>query len=102
MTVEVMKELLKNLPKRRGYGNDRKLDMLQTSDKIVSQLHQRLKAYLQCPESRDIDKLLWDCCLDAYRLLIISCNGRLDYIHSQVLDLLKAQSEIHRERFSRR
>ena len=33
MTIEVMKELLKSLPKRSGFGHDRKLDMLQSSNK---------------------------------------------------------------------
>ena len=101
MSVQVMKELLKTLPKRNGLGDDRKLDLLETNHKIVSQLHDRINACLKCPERNDIDKLLWDCCLDALRLLIVSSNGKLSYIHSQVLDLLKAQSEIQRERFSR-
>ena len=101
MTVEVMKELLKSLPKRSGFGHDRKLDMLQSSNKILCQLHQRIKDYFACPHKQDIDKLLWNCCLDVIRLFIVLCEGKIDRVKRYSNTLDAAHKELHAERRSR-
>ena len=98
MTVEVMKELLKTLPKRTGFGHDRKLDMLQSSNKILCQLHQRIKDYFACPHKQDIDKLLWNCCLDAIRLFIVLCEGKMDRVKRYTNTLDEAHSELYPHR----
>ena len=95
MSVKCMIELLKSMPKRNGYGYERKLDMLDTTDRLMSETRQRIADY-NAGVIKDIDKLLWDCAIDAMRIQLVLAQGKVESVLYFSKCLVEAQRELFR------
>ena len=98
MSVKCMIEMLKSMPKRNGWGHDRKLDMLQTTDKLMSESRQRIADY-NAGKIREIDKLLWKLAIDAIRIQLVLAQGKVNSVLYVAECLVKAKRELWRERY---
>ena len=86
------------MPKRNGWGHDRKLDMLQTTDKLMSESRQRIADY-NAGKIREIDKLLWKLAIDAIRIQLVLAQGKVNSVLYVAECLVKAKRELWRERY---
>ena len=97
--VELFKHMLTSMPKRKGWGHARKLNMLETTDRLITDTKKRIADYYDRIKDKptgydgDIDKLIGDCLLDAVRILLVLCYGKVNF----VLNLAKYLDEAHRQ-----
>ena len=93
MSVESMKKLLLSMPKKKGFGHERKLDMLNTTDRLMSITRKRIADYNK-GKIKDIDKLLWQCAIDAMRIQLVLAQGKVKSVLYLTKCLVEAQREL--------
>ena len=94
MSVKCMMEMLLSMPKRNGFGHERKLDMLNTTERLLSETQQRIANFNKGKgKIKEIDKLLWQCAIDAMRIQLVLAQGKV----KSVLHLAKCLVEAKRE-----
>ena len=102
--VELMTKLLESIPRLKGVGHDRKLDMLQKADRIMSDSKKRIADYYirtkdNVPTDRgNIDELIGDCLLDAVKLLFVLCEQKVKRVFNLAKYLSEAEKQISERR----
>ena len=95
MSVKCMMEMLKSMPKRNGFRHERKLDMLNTTERLLSETQQRIADFNKGKgKIKDIEKLLWQCAIDAMRIQLVLAQGKVKSVLYLTKCLVEAQREL--------
>ena len=98
MTLDEARNVLKTLPKKRkGRGHQYKVNMLETTAEIASEVVETLSDYKKNPKDYEIDKLIAKIWYKTFHMVILMCQHKLDMLKSSVDNLLKARKQIFEE-----